>query len=128
MESDKDRVKAQAYLPFQETLKESTRVARVIPASPRQLVGCFMMDSCTSFFPRPVNLILFLTYDRRPQGFAFVEFYEDYDARRAQEKLDREYIKGRELTVIFAKVSLFFMRVGSSLTEASFLTVVTLLF
>jgi RNA recognition motif-containing protein len=41
---------------------------------------------------------------REPQGFAFIEFYDERDADYAKRKLDREMINGREISVLYAKV------------------------
>lgn len=42
---------------------------------------------------------------REPQGYAFIEFYDEKDAEYARRKLDRERLNGREIAVIYAKVS-----------------------
>lgn len=116
MDSSKDRVKAQAYLPSQETLKTKVQESQGSFGLFKTIGGVLCYGFlCVSFFGVSESHTFYFTHNREPQGFAFVEFYEDYDARKAQEKLDREYINGRELTVIFAKVRFIYIRVGSSL-------------
>lgn len=41
---------------------------------------------------------------RQPQGYCFIEFYDEKDAEYAKRKLDGERLNGRSIAVVWAKV------------------------
>lgn len=42
-------------------------------------------------------------YNRKPRGFAFIEFFNRRDALEAMDRLDRYEVDGRELSIVLAK-------------------------